>query len=176
MIYTRKFMFLILVISLFGLGFNSFAQSRCECGHWDPVKISWCEPPQRPVSTAMNCGESICMCNVCQCCPIRLSFTYICNPPNVPNCFAKYTWTISGPNGYSLSSTTSTTSVNIYNFIPTVAGLYTVTVTAKCGNIDCCSCTIEVNVREIVQCSSAWPNPCPCFHPGLPTEEGLPKE
>lgn len=172
MIYTRKFMFLILVISLFGFCFNAFAQTRCECGHWDPVKISWCEPPQRPVSTAMNCGESICMCNVCQCCPIKLTFTYICNPNN-QQCFAKYTWTISGPNGYSLSSPgwpLPIPSGSVSGFIPTVAGLYTVTVTAKCGDIDCCSCTIEINVREIVQCSSASPNPCSCFHPGLPTE------
>ncbi len=172
MIYTRKFMFLILVIGLFGLCFNAFAQIRCECGHWDPIKISWCEPPQRPVSTTMNCGESICMCNVCQCCPIRLSFTYICNP-NDPHCPVSYSWTISGPNGYSLSSPSwplPTPSGSINNFIPTVAGLYTVTVTAKCGNNDCCPCTIEVNVREIVQCSSAWPHPCSCLHHGLPTE------
>ena len=167
MIYTRKFMFLILVISLFGFCFNSFAQ-ECKCSRWDRVAINWWEPPHRIVSTLMSCEESVCMCNVCQCCPISLTFKYFCTPVNCP---VSYTWTISGPNGYSLSSPAPTPSGYI-QFIPTVAGLYSITVTPTCGHNDCSCrpCTIEVNVREIVQCSP------PCFHPGLSTEEGLPKE
>jgi len=170
MIYTRKFMFLILVIGLFGLCFNSFAQekdvSKCGCGYWGPVNINWWEPPHRNVSTQMSCGESICMCKVCQCCPISLTFNYFCTPINCPT---RYSWTISGPNGYSLSSPSLTTSGNI-QFIPTEPGLYIVTITPVCGHSECSPCTIAINVREIAQCSPPPGALLPCPPPGLPKE------
>jgi hypothetical protein len=143
----------------------------CECGYWEKVNVNWCAPNISDFSASINCGNSICVCEVCQCCPIKLTFRYICTPNN-RQCFVRYTWTISGPNGYSLSGSSSGPLCIIDNFIPTVAGLYGITVTPTCGNskCNCDPCKIEINVREIVQCSSDWPNPCPCFHPGLPKE------
>lgn len=129
---------------------------KCSCYKWDPVNISWWGAvvdsnvvvASGYTTGTTKCEECLNIGNVCLCQKISLAFNYICQPVS---CQLKYTWNITGPNTYYLSGISSA-SPCIIQFVPTQPGMYSFTVTPKCGNKVCPPCRVNIIVEGIVQC------------------------
>jgi len=120
----------------------------CECAGCNPVIIKWMAPTGVSNAT-IACGKDLNVGDVCLCQKINLIFYCKCNSDY---CHLTYTWQITGPNGYQLSGS-SQAPCNI-PFIPTEPGVYSITVTPKCGNTVCPPCQVNVTVKGIVLCGT----------------------